>query len=47
VLYEEPKRPEGISDELWQLITDMLKKKPEERITVQEVIKRIRLLLGQ
>ena len=46
VLYEEPERPEGISDELWQLIQDMLKKKPSERITVSEVIKRLRALLN-
>ena len=42
ILYDEPKRTEYISDELWDLIINMLKKKPQERITMKDVIKRLR-----
>ena len=47
VLREEPKRPEGISDSLWQLIKDMLKKNPTERPTMYDVISRIRAMQGR
>jgi len=44
VLHDEPERPEGISDDLWQLIQDMLKKKPEERPPMHKIISRIRAI---
>jgi len=47
VLHEELKRPEGITDNLWELIQDMLKKKPEERIPMHKVISKIRAMQTQ
>ena len=45
VLYGEPKKPEGIDKEVWELIKAMLNKKPSERITLSELIFRIKELI--
>ncbi|MGQ4916027.1 MAG: serine/threonine-protein kinase, partial [Candidatus Asgardarchaeia archaeon] len=45
VLNVEPKRPDDISDELWNLIQGMLQKDPKERLSISDVVKRLRDLL--
>ncbi len=39
VLQNDPTRPENISDELWNLITQMLKKNPKERISASKALR--------
>ena len=46
VLHDEPQRPEHISDELWSLLKDVLKKKPQERPSMYEVIRRLRVQIN-
>ncbi len=38
ILHYNPERPENIPDELWNLISRMLEKEPEDRISVNETI---------
>ncbi|MGQ4915909.1 MAG: serine/threonine-protein kinase, partial [Candidatus Asgardarchaeia archaeon] len=47
VLHKDPIRPEGISDDLWSLIKEMLNKKPSERPSIADVIKRIKRMKKQ
>ena len=47
VLHKEVQRPDGISDESWGLITDMLKKKCTDRPLIHDVVQKIKSILTQ